>query len=189
MFRISFKSGAEIVSFTSFSCVVYYLAEDKNLKENLSAFEKKFRIKLSELNRQNILNKKNNQITVTNQKGKPDTIILHKYKVDDKFSVDHFRNHLAGLIKDLQKDEIKSLHIFTPKFDSLKIYFDDEEYYYRTFMEGISLGNYRFDKYKKEKEKVQNLSVVIYSENERILKSAIAKNKMVIDGISFTNGW
>lgn len=186
MFRISFKSDAKLVSFSSFSCVVYYLPEDKNLKENLLEFEKKFRIKLSELNKQNIRNKKNNQVILTNQNGKPDTLILHRFKVDEKFTVDYFRNHLAGLIKYLHKEEIKSLHIFIPQINSVKKYFDDEEYYYRTFLEGISLGNYRFDKYKKEKDKVRNLSVVFYSENEKVLKNAIAKNKIVIDGIFFT---
>lgn len=186
MFRISFNSGTKIVSVAPFSYLVYYISDDKHLKENLLNFEKKFRIKLSELNRQNILNKKNNQVVITNQKGKPDTIVLHKYKVDDKFSVDYFRNHLAGLITDLRKDEIKSLHIFIPQIDTVKKYFDDEEYFYRTFLEGLSLGNYSFDKYKKEKEKIRNLYIELHAENEKSLKSAIKKNKLIMEGIFFT---
>jgi leucyl aminopeptidase len=186
MFRINYKSGAKIVSFAPQSYAVYYLSDDKNLKNNLAAFEKKFKLKLSELNRQNLYDKRNNQIIVTNLKGKPDSIILHKFKADEKFSVDYFRNHLAGLIQDLRKDEIKSLHVFIPQVNLVKKYFDDEEYYYRTFLEGLSLGNYSFDKYKKEKDKVRILSAVFYSENEKLLKSAMVKNKMVIDGIVFT---
>ncbi|MCZ7612889.1 MAG: hypothetical protein M5T52_04950 [Ignavibacteriaceae bacterium] len=35
----------------------------------------------------------------------------------------------------------------------MKKYFEEEEYYYRTFLEGLTLGNYTFDKFKKKKKK------------------------------------
>ena len=186
MFSLSFKAGSKSWSFGNFSTLIYYLVDDKNLKNNLIEFEKKFKIKLSEPQKKNVFSKKNKQFVISNSKGKPDSIIINKFKFDEKFTVDYFRNHLAGLIKEIKNDEIKSLHIVFPEHKIVKNYFDDEEYYYRSFLEGISLGNYTFEKYKKEKEKIRNLSVVCYTENQKALKSAIAKNKILTEGVFFT---
>lgn len=185
MFRLNYKPGGKL-EFKSFSVAVYYIADDKNIKDNLSAFEKKFRTKLSELQIKNILAKKNKQIIISNVKGRPEQIVLNKFKTDEKFTVDYFRNHLAGLIKDFKNDEMQSLHLFIPEFKLVKKFFGDEEYYYRSFLEGLSLGSYTFDKYKKEKDKTRNLSVFIYAEDQKLLKSAMIKNNFLIEGIFFT---
>ena len=47
-------------------------------------------------------------------KGRPEQIVLNKFKTDEKFTVDYFRNHLAGLIKDFKNDELQSLTSFHP---------------------------------------------------------------------------
>jgi len=185
MFRLSYKPGGKL-GFKSFSIAIDYIADDKNIKNNLSIFEKKFRTKLSELQQKNILAKKNKQIIISNVKGRPEQIVLNKFKTDEKFTVDYFRNHLAGLIKDFKNDEVQSLHLFIPEFELVKKFFDNEEYFYRSFLEGLSLGNYSFDKYKKEKDKTRNLSVFIYAEDQKLLKSAITKTNFLIEGIFFT---
>ncbi len=185
MFKLNYKSGVKL-GFDALSIAVYYLQDDKNINSNLMAFEKKFRIKLSELQKKNILVKKNKQLSFFNSKGKQEQIVIHKFKLDEKFTVDYFRNHLAGFIKEIKNDELQSLHIFLPDFKLFIKYFDDKEYFYRSFMEGLSLGNYTFDKYKKEKEKTRNLSVFIYADDEKVVKSAISKNNSVIEGIFFT---
>jgi leucyl aminopeptidase len=185
MFRLSYKTGGKL-EFKSFSIAVYYIADDKNIKNNLSAFEKKFRTKLSKLQQKNILAKKKKQLSISNVKGRPEQIILNKFKFDEKFTVDYFRNNLAGFIKEIKNDEIQSLHLFIPEFKLVKNFFDDEEYYYRSFLEGLSLGNYTFDKFKKEKNKTRNLSVFIYAEDQKLVKSAIIKNNFLMQGIFFT---
>lgn len=185
MFRLSYKIGGKLM-FSPFSISVHYIADDRNIKNSLASFERKFKIKLSELQIKNILAKKNKQIGISNPKGKPEHLILHKFKTDEKFSVDYFRNHLAGLINEIKHNEVQSLHLFIPDFTPLKKYFDDEEYFYRSFLEGLSLGNYSFDKFKKEKEKRKNLSVFIYSQNDKLVKSAVTKNNIVIEGMFFT---
>jgi leucyl aminopeptidase len=185
MFKLSYKPGGKLV-FKPYSVAVYYVVDNKNLKQSLIQFEKKFKLKLSSLHLKNILNKKINRLIISNPKGKPEIIILNKFKMDEKFTVDYFRNHLAGLIKDLRNDETLSLHLFIPEFEMVKKYFDDEEYYYRTFMEGISLGNYTFDKYKKEKEKIKGLGVFIHANNEKFISSAVKKHVALTDGIIFT---
>ena len=185
MFRLNYKQGTKL-TFQSLSLAVYYINDDKNIKNSLESFERKFRVKISELQKKNILAKKNKQISISNLKGKPEHLILHKFKTDEKFTVDYFRNNLAGLIKEIKNDEVQSLHLFIPDYAIVKKYFNDEEYYYRTFIEGLSLGNYTFDKFKKEKDRKKNLSVLIYAQNENLVKSAITKTNIVIEGMFFT---
>ena len=185
MFKLSYNLGDKLL-FKPLSMAVYYIYDDKKLKDNLLVFEKKFKTKLSELQIKNILSKKNNQIIISSFKTKPELIVVHKFKTDEKFTVDYFRNHLAGLIKEIKEDEIHSLHIMIPEIDLVKKYFDDEEYYFRTFLEGISLGNYTFDKYKKEKDKIRNLSVFLYAGNKDSLKSAFKKHNALIEGMFLT---
>ena len=185
MFKLSYKPGDKLVA-KPLATAVYYIADDKNIKASLSTFEKKFRIKLQELQRKNILAKKKKQVSISNVKGRPEQIVLNKFKTDEKFTVDYFRNHLAGFIKEIKNDEIQSLQLFIPEFKLVKKFFDNEEYYYRTFLEGLALGNYTFDKFKKEKDKTRNLSVFIYAENQNLLKSAIMKNNILMEGIFFT---
>jgi leucyl aminopeptidase len=185
MFKLSYKPGDKLVG-KPLATAVYYIADDKNIKESLFAFEKKFRIKLSELQRKNILARKKKQVSISNVKGRHEQIILNKFKTDEKFTVDYFRNHLAGFIKEIKNDEIQSLHLFIPEFKLVKKFFDNEEYYYRSFLEGLALGNYTFYKFKKEKDKTRNLSVFIYAENKNLLKSAIIKNNILMEGIFFT---
>ncbi len=97
-----------------------------------------------------------------------------------------FRNHLAGLIKELSKEEAKYLHIFIPSFKAVKKYFSSQSYYYQTFAEGLLLGNYSFNKFKEEKSKPGDLSVFFYAENEKLLKSAIKNAVNLIKGVTFT---
>ena len=185
MFKLNYKTGTKL-GFDNLSIVVYYLPDDKKINTNLSSFEKKFKIKLSDLQRKNLFAKKNKQLAFFNSKGKQEQIVIHKFKFDEKFSVDYFRNHLAGFIKEIKNDEAKSLHIFIPEFNLFNKYFDDKEYFYRSFIEGLSLGNYTFDKYKKERSKTRNLSVFIYADDDKVLKTAITKNNSVIEGVFFT---
>ncbi len=185
MFRLNYKIGSKLI-FDNLSIVVDYLHDNKNLSDNIIAFEKKFRIKLSELQKKNLLEKKNRQVDISNSQNKPGNIIINKFKFDEKFTVDYFRNHLAGLIKELENQQVQSLHIFIPDFKLFNEFFDDKEYFYRSFLEGLSLGNYTFDKYKKEKSKTRSINVFLYADDEKILKSSITKNNSVIEGIFFT---
>ena len=119
MFKLNYKVG-EKLNFDSLAVGVFYIPDDKKINNNLALFEKKFRFKLSDLQKKNLLAKKNKQITISNAKGKPAQIYLHKFKLDEKFTVDYFRNHLAGLIKELNNEQLKSLHIFIPNFDTFR---------------------------------------------------------------------
>jgi len=155
MFKLNIKSGGKRILYQPLSVSIKYLFDEKKLRENFLILEKVFNLKFSKLQKKNFLLKEGFKIRVTKHEGKPDALLLYKVLIDDKFTADYFRNHIAGLIKDLENEEIKNLHIFIPAYKAVKKYFDSVEYYYQTFVEGLLLGNYTFDKYKEEKKKVK----------------------------------
>jgi len=185
MFRLSYKTIAK-PKYDSLSVAIIYMQDDRNLSNSIASVEKKFRIKLSELQKKNLSTKKFKQLIVSNNKIKPEQFIINKFKLDEKFTVDYFRNHLAGLIKTLDNEQIKSLHLFIPDSNIFRNYFDDKKYFYRSFLEGLSLGNYIFDKYKKERSIPRNLNVFVYADDEKLLRSAFAKHNSLMDGVNYT---
>ncbi len=186
MFKLNIKSGGKKISYKNLSVSVRYLIDEKKLDVSLKNLEKVLNIHLSELQRKTFLSKGGKEIRAAKQGGKPDEIILIKLSVNEDFSVDYFRNQLAGLIPQLENEELKSLHIFIPKYETLKKYFDSEEYYYQTFVEGIIFGNYKFDKYKSDKKELKKLDVFLYADNEKILKSALTSALILMEGANFT---
>lgn len=185
MFNLITASGGKRILYKPLSISLKYLIDEKKLNKSFENLLRVSNLKLSELQKQNFLSKDGSEIRISNFNGKPDELRISKIKIDGKFSVDYFRNHLAGLIQNLENEKVKNLHIFIPKYDYFKKYFDDEEYYYRSFIEGIYLGNYSFDKYLKQKKSQRELEVYFYTDDERKLKSAISKSLNVIEGVSF----
>ncbi|MBT8390210.1 MAG: leucyl aminopeptidase [Ignavibacteriaceae bacterium] len=184
MYNLKINSGGKKAEFKPLSAAITYVVDDKNLKSNLSKIEDQFEIKLSALQIKNMISKEGSEITFSNSIGSPDSIIISKVKLDKKFSSDYFRNHLAGAIKKLEK--VESLYLFIPEFKNFSKYFMKEEYYYRTFIEGLYLGNYSFDKFKKDKKEPRVLNVLLFAQKEKFLKSALEKTAALADGIYFT---
>lgn len=186
MFKLTVKSGGKKIAYKNFSLSIRYFIDEKKMKESLKNFERISKTQLTELQRKNFLSKDITEIRVPRLTGKPDEIILVKIRLDEKFSVDFFRNHLAGLMLKLENEEVKHLHVFIPNFNYLKSRFANEEYYYQTFCEGLHLGNYDFSRYKGEKKNIKPLEVILHSENEKKLKSAIEKARHIMEGVNFT---
>jgi leucyl aminopeptidase len=186
MFKFIIKSGEKKIAYKPFSLALKYLVDEKKLEQSLLNIEKIMNVKLSALQKKNFLAKEGKEIRASKKEGKPDDIIFSRIKVDDSFTADYFRNHLAGFIGSIQSEQIACLHIFLPKYDTFKKYFNDEKYYYRTFIEGIILGNYSFDHYKSDQKKKKNLEVLIYGENGKLIKSAIKTTMNLMEGVLFT---
>ena len=186
MFNLKIISGDKKAEYKPLSAAITYVVDDKNFKNNLLRTEDKFGIKLSALQVKNITSKHGNEITFSKSKGYPDLILISKVKLDKKFSVDFFRNHLAGVIQKLEKEKIGNLYLFIPDYKNFSKYFDKEEYYYRTFIEGLYLGNYTFNKFKEDKKEPEDLDVFIYAQKERYVKTAIDKTNALAEGIYFT---
>jgi leucyl aminopeptidase len=186
MFNLNINSGGKKAEYKPLSAAVTYVIDDKNFKNNLLKMEDKFELKLSPLQIKNINSKDSSDIWFSKSNGNPDTIIIAKTKLDNKFSSDYFRNHLAGVIQKLVKEKVENLFLFIPDFTLISKYIDKEEYYYRTFIEGLFLGNYSFDKFKKDRKKSTDLNVFLFARRERYLKSAIEKSIALADGINYT---
>ncbi len=186
MFNLSIKSGGKKISYKPLSISLKYMVDEKKLEASLLNLERIFNIKLSQLQKKNFLSAEGNKIRVSQKDGKPDAVIISKVKIDDSFSVDYFRNHLAGFLPSLESEQVKNLHIFLPKYEIFKKHFMKEEYFYQTFVEGILLGNYTFDKYKEDKKDPKNLSVHFYADNQKKLNLAISTAMTIMEGVNFT---
>ncbi len=186
MFKLKISAADKKISYKPLSVSLKYLIEEKKLSESLKNLERVFNIKLSELQRKSFLSENGDEIRISKYDGKPDEVFISKIKIDKKFSPDYFRNHLAGFLPQLASEELKYLHIFIPKYQAFKSYFDSEEYFYQTFIEGIIYGNYSFDLYKSDKKNLKDLAVLFYADNSRKLKSALAKAEVIMEGVNFT---
>ena len=185
IFKLSIKSGNKEISYKPLSVSLRYLIDNNNLKTNLASIEKIFNIRLSDLQRRTFLSKDNAEIKISKHDGKPDEVCIIKVKIDEKFSPDYFRNHLAGFISSLEKEEVKNLHIFIPDYTIFAKYFDKAEYYYQTFAEGIYFGNYSFNEYLSDKKELKDLQVNFYADNEEKLSKALETASLVMNSVNF----
>jgi len=187
MIKLIFRTtGRKNIKYNPLSLGLNFLIDDKNLKGYVNKLDKTFDIKLSKLQKENLLSEDVDEIRVTKQNGKPDEYIFHKVKLDEKFTVDYFRNYCAGLIGKIQKEKIKELHVSLPDFIPFKKYFNDESYFYQTFAEGFVLGGYNFDKYFADKKPQKKLNISFNSDNLPALRKAIKYAKYVAEGVNFT---
>ena len=185
MFSLKIKSANKKIVYEPLSISVKYLIDGKKMSGSFKNLENIFNIRFSALQKKNFLSEEGSEIRISKSSGKPDALILCKIKLNNSFTSDFFRNHLAGLIKNLAGEELKNLHIFIPSYRPFKNYFDSEEYYYQTFIEGLFLGNYKFDKYKSSKKTAEKLNVIIHAENEGPLGSAMSKAITLLQSVNF----
>lgn len=184
MFKVKILTGEKRIQYKPLSVAVKFLIEDKKLESTLNNAEKTFNIKLSELQKKNFLGK-NDILTSSRYDGKPDEIILYKVNKEKDFSPDYFRSKIAGLISQINKSEVRNLYIFIPSFKNFSEYFSSEEYFYRTFVEGIYYGNYYFS-IKKEKDDVKELTVFLYADNDELIEQAISMTSVIMKGVNKT---
>ncbi len=186
MFILNLNAGEKKITYKPFSASLKYLINGKKLVAGFESLIKVSDVKVSELQSKNFLSDSGSELRISKPNGKPDELILTRVNAGEKFSVDYFRNHLAGFLPSLEKSQLKHLHVFIPAYSAMQEYFNDEEYYYRSFIEGILLGNYSFDKYLSGKKKPNLLNVYFYSEDNKKLKNALLRAKIVMNGVYFT---
>ena len=186
MFNFSIKAATKEISGKPLSITIKYLVDGNTLSKNLVEFEEFNDLYLSPLHVRNFLAIDGKEIRLTGTESKPGDLIITKVKIDESFSVDYFRNHLAGLIDSIQNEEVTNLNVIVPPFDLFKDYFNEEKYYYRTFIEGLVLGNYSFDLYKSDKKSIKNLNVSICAGDFTLLQSAVKTASNLMEGVLFT---
>ncbi|MFA3781449.1 leucyl aminopeptidase [Melioribacteraceae bacterium 4301-Me] len=184
LFKLNFASYKDVVKLERYSALVKFISTDENVKKELELFEDKVSIKLSSLQRKIFLDEKTNSIVLNNSLKEPSVVYLYKVNIKKNFTVDYFRNILAGLTQSLKNSGLSSLNILVPDYHLYDKYFD-KEYYYQTFLEGIWLGNYTFDKYLSEKENPKKLIVNLYSSDYIIIKRIIKVTEHIMQSVYF----
>jgi len=184
LFKLKFVSDFGPKKFEKYSGLVKFISTKENIKKEMENFSKRFGIGLNDLQRKAFLNEKTNSITINNQQREPSIIYLYKVNMKKDFTVDYFRNTLAGLIQSMKDSELESLSILLPDFVPYKKYFSNE-YYYQTFLEGIWLGNYSFDKYLSKKEKPKKLTINFYSHESVKVRQLIKTTELLMQSVYF----
>ncbi len=156
------------------SLLIKFFTDEKELKSDYSELLEKHSLSTNTGLLKSFLTKDKKEISFANPVSKPDLIILKKVFADNKFDVDIFRDFLSKTIIGLKDSEIDKVEIQIPDFTTFKNYFSDEEYFYQTFVEGVLLGNYNFDKYKTEKKNLKKLEINFSASSSSKLKSAIS---------------
>jgi len=185
IFKLNINSGEKKITYKPLSLSLKYVVDEKKLDESIVHIVKVFNAKLSELQKKNFLAQDGCEIRISKHDGKPDAVVLSKVKIEDSFNADYFRNHIAGYVQKLEKEQVKNLHVFLPKYFPFKKYFESEEYFYQTFVEGIYYGSYSFNTYKSDKKSPKELSVFFHAEDDAKMKTAIANAKTVMEGVNF----
>lgn len=184
MINIKFKNEGTKTALLKDSLLMRFIFEDEKPLKQLDLFENLYSIKIPEVQRKNILGEKGSEIKVYNPQGLPSILLIHKVKTKKDFTNDYFRNYFAGFIPSLQDENVSNLQIFLPEFSPVEKYFSDEGYFYQTFIEGILLGNYKFDKYMSEKDNSKTLTVSLYG-SKKSLDYALQNGMPLMDGVYF----
>lgn len=187
MFNVSFKAVKPSFNFEKDSINIQFFVVDNNLEKNIEDYFIKNNIKVNSITHKKLLEKDNfNEVKIQSFDDNPYLTIIKKVQKNKKFNNDFFRNYCAGLIKDIKNEPVKALYINIPDFSEYKDYYEDELTFYQSFVEGVLLGNYEFDKYKSNKKSPNNLKVYLINENKDLLSEAIRVGENVMQGVYYT---
>ncbi len=165
------------------SALVLFAISNENLNDELNSFENEFEMKIPATLRSKILSEKNNSISFYQEKS-PEFIVINKIKLNESFSADHFRNYFASFIQNFENDIYENLYIKIPGFESFNEFFGDEEKYLNSLIEGIHLGNYKFDKYLSERSEEKKLKIKLIG-NKKSIENSIKNTENLISGVYF----
>lgn len=186
IFNLTIKEENDILKFGQHSALVKFFIDGENLSKLVDDFFASFNFPQNFLQRENFLNEKENtELIYYSPFGEPSIIFLKKVKVDKEFNSDFFRNYFAGLIPTLKSKKIKSLHVVVPSFSPFPGHFESDDYLIQTFVEGIHLGNYTFDKFKSKKSKEQNLQVSIHFSDTKKVRRIISNTNELMKSVFF----
>jgi len=183
LFNINITASKTDFSKKPNSLLIKFFTDDTTLESEYSKFLKNYSLNTITGLLKSFLTKDKKEIAFTNPAGKPDFFILKKVFADNKFDVDIFRDFLSKTIIGLKDKEIEKLEIVIPEFSTFEKYFSDEEYYYQTFIEGILLGNYNFNKYKTDKKKLQKLEINLSGNFTPKIKSIITATDNLLKAV------
>lgn len=171
-------------NFGDHSAAILFLNKS-TIEEQFESYKSFLNIKLSKIDIDNLLSESASTI-ITQGETTPNQIIIVAYDTKKKFSTDFFRAKLYDLMSDFKENSIHSLHIFIPEDKNVASLFSDLRYYYLSFFDGVSLGFYDYDKYKKEKKKKTNIDLFFYAENQVLLSELLQEYDAINAGVLYT---
>ncbi len=187
MFNITLKSKAQDNTFEKSSINIEFFKNDDNLSKNIEDYLIKNSIKINAVLHKKLIDEKDfNEVKIQGFEDNPYLTIIKKIKIDKKFNNDFFRNYLAGLIKGIANEPVNALYIQMPDFEYFEKQYDSELSFYQSFVEGVLLGNYAFDKYKNDKKTPKNLKVYFVSDKKNVINEAIKVGENVMHGVFYT---
>ncbi len=136
---------------------------------------------------QKFINDKETQIEFYCSDGKPDKVFIKAHDLEKNPDTDFFRNYLSEFFNNVTKENFENLYIKIPPFECVEKVFVDEMQYLISFIEGIYLGLYKFDKYKKDQVKSAKLNIELsYPGEIDKLKDAVKRSEIVMSSVFFT---
>ncbi len=185
LFNMKIKAASLNAPFKPNSCLVKFFIESDNLAKELEWFLIDNSFKLNPVQEKYFLDKENSELKFYNTESAPEVVFLFKVKKGEDLSVDYFRNSMAGVVQKIVNEEISYLYFNPPQYANFSGQFENENYYYQTFVEGALLGNYTFTKYKSKKKKEKPLEALLLAEDTRKAATAIAAGQKVVDAVYF----
>lgn len=183
LFNLKIKSANLNSVIKQNSCLIKFIADSKNLGKELEWFLIENSFKLNPVQEKYFLDKENSELKFYNSDSAPELVFLFKVKLDEEFNQDYFRNALAGVMQKLEKEGISNLYLSFPAFEHFKKHFDSEEYFQQTFLEGIYLGNYSFEKYKTKKGKEKPLEAILLTGNSKKMNEIIQTTHIIAESV------
>lgn len=184
-FKLTLKAGSDQIIFGENAGLVKFFHDTKNLEKVFKHFLSSLDKSVNRLQVNRFLDKKNDELTVYPADENPSALFLKKIKSGDDFNRDFFRNYLAGLVPSLKKSGLKSVHVVIPVYSDFNKYFDSEDYFLQTLIEGLLLGNYTYN-IKTEKEKTGEIDFILHYSNSNLLKTVIDRSKRIMESVYFT---
>jgi leucyl aminopeptidase len=183
LFNLNITSNKTDLSKKKKTLVVNFFTNEENLKSEFSNFLEVYSLSSNTGLLQSFLTEDKKEIAFANITGNPDLIMFKKVFDNNKFDVDIFRNYLSSIVIGLSEKEIENIEIKIPDFNIFKKYFSDEEYFIQTFVEGLLLGNYNFDKYKTDKKKLKKLTVNLVANSDINVNEIIKSTLNLLDAV------
>ena len=184
-FNLTVKSVKSFGKYKPSSCLVKFLIDGTSLKKEVSKFLTDNGVEVSNFHSETFIEDKQTSLRVENHNGSPEVFHLEKVKIDESFTVDYFRNYFAGLIQKLSSEKVNNVLVELPDYVLVQEVFDSEEYYIRSAVEGMFLGNYTFDVYKTEKKTPEKLEINVLSSDTRKTNRVIKSAQNLLEAVIF----
>ena len=184
IYKINFTVRDSKPDDEKYSSSVAFINDDKSLEKNLKDVLHRFNISLTPDVIKNIFHDQNS-LTFNYNAANFGTLTIYKVKLKEHNASDYFRNTMAGIVNGLSSAKTETLHAILPEYEAYKKYFNSEQYFYQSFVEGILFGNYTFKKYKKADSKEKTLQVTFDVKNKSVFKSALVRATSLMEGVNF----